>query len=373
MYRSSGVAVLASQLNTLDSVTPIRTATSFWSIFQNHGPGAGTSLVHAHSQLIATPVTPSVIRVRLQTAMRHYDDTGHPAYIDDCAECEHQRAESHGFTRCPNCGREFSGDRPEYLAHNPPYCMRGEIHPTGIDWTVLWGQRVTIDNRWLYHGDRAEYAGEFTGVVRSGALIGDTHVPYLEMVDDQGEGEAIPFCPRQWTIRLHQDDDEPTVFEPQPGPRLLGQLPALPDRLRTGPKAAEYRVLRTETGWSCYAYQTGEWLAAADAPAGGELPDWWQLVPGLEYRLRVNDAGDWSVSSLTETPCDFPDPSRSQGVDTLGCRPFPKPQVTTASPNTTRPALGRPRPSEGVAHQRACALTTPRTPGTAVRCPRGGT
>jgi len=45
-------------------------------IFRNHGKGAGTSLIHAHSQLIATPVVPNLIRERFEAASNYYDDTG---------------------------------------------------------------------------------------------------------------------------------------------------------------------------------------------------------------------------------------------------------------------------------------------------------
>jgi UDPglucose--hexose-1-phosphate uridylyltransferase len=49
-------------------------------IFKNHGQGAGTSLVHPHSQLIATPVTPHAIRQRLAIAAQHFDETGECLY-----------------------------------------------------------------------------------------------------------------------------------------------------------------------------------------------------------------------------------------------------------------------------------------------------
>jgi UDPglucose--hexose-1-phosphate uridylyltransferase len=46
------------------------------TIFKNAGAGAGTSLEHPHSQLIATPVTSHQVRERLQAALRHYDEFG---------------------------------------------------------------------------------------------------------------------------------------------------------------------------------------------------------------------------------------------------------------------------------------------------------
>ncbi len=45
-------------------------------VFKNHGESAGTSLVHPHSQLVATPIVPSQIRHRMEEAIRYFDDTG---------------------------------------------------------------------------------------------------------------------------------------------------------------------------------------------------------------------------------------------------------------------------------------------------------
>ncbi len=49
-------------------------------IFENHGPTAGTSLEHPHSQIVATPIAPGHVRRRLEVAQRHYDDTGQCLY-----------------------------------------------------------------------------------------------------------------------------------------------------------------------------------------------------------------------------------------------------------------------------------------------------
>jgi UDPglucose--hexose-1-phosphate uridylyltransferase len=45
-------------------------------LFKNHGKGAGTSLEHPHSQLAAAPIVPYQLRIRLQEAIRYFDDTG---------------------------------------------------------------------------------------------------------------------------------------------------------------------------------------------------------------------------------------------------------------------------------------------------------
>lgn len=56
-------------------------------IFRNHGEAAGTSLVHPHSQLAATPVVPAQIRARVEIAIRYFDDTG------ECIFCRTLREE----------------------------------------------------------------------------------------------------------------------------------------------------------------------------------------------------------------------------------------------------------------------------------------
>jgi UDPglucose--hexose-1-phosphate uridylyltransferase len=51
-------------------------------IFKNYGPSAGTSLEHPHSQLVAIPIVPRHIRIRLEIAARYYNDTGRSLYSD---------------------------------------------------------------------------------------------------------------------------------------------------------------------------------------------------------------------------------------------------------------------------------------------------
>ncbi len=62
-------------------------------IFKNHGAGAGTSVRHPHSQIIATPVTPQHTRHRIEEAMRFYDDNG------ECVYCTMLRKELEGRSR----------------------------------------------------------------------------------------------------------------------------------------------------------------------------------------------------------------------------------------------------------------------------------
>lgn len=55
-------------------------------IFKNHGEAAGTSLAHPHSQLAATPIVPSQFRLRVEEAIRYFDDTGECVFCRTMAE-----------------------------------------------------------------------------------------------------------------------------------------------------------------------------------------------------------------------------------------------------------------------------------------------
>ncbi len=52
------------------------------SIFRNHGAEAGASLSHAHSQIIATPIIPQIIRRELEESIDHWNKHG------KCLFCE---------------------------------------------------------------------------------------------------------------------------------------------------------------------------------------------------------------------------------------------------------------------------------------------
>jgi UDPglucose--hexose-1-phosphate uridylyltransferase len=51
-------------------------------IFKNHGEGAGTSLTHPHTQIVASPIVPPLIRRRYEIATQHFDNTGRCLYCD---------------------------------------------------------------------------------------------------------------------------------------------------------------------------------------------------------------------------------------------------------------------------------------------------
>jgi UDPglucose--hexose-1-phosphate uridylyltransferase len=51
-------------------------------IFENHGPAAGTSLEHPHSQLVAMSIIPRHMRAQYDVATMYYDDNGSCLYAD---------------------------------------------------------------------------------------------------------------------------------------------------------------------------------------------------------------------------------------------------------------------------------------------------
>lgn len=51
-------------------------------IFRNHGPRAGTSLLHPHSQVIVTGVVPGYVRRRENQALQYFDEWGKCVFCD---------------------------------------------------------------------------------------------------------------------------------------------------------------------------------------------------------------------------------------------------------------------------------------------------
>jgi UDPglucose--hexose-1-phosphate uridylyltransferase len=62
-------------------------------LFKNHGAGAGATLEHGHSQLIALPIVPNFVREELDGARRHYQEK------ERCVFCDIIRQETTAGTR----------------------------------------------------------------------------------------------------------------------------------------------------------------------------------------------------------------------------------------------------------------------------------
>ena len=55
---------------------------NYIAFFRNNGIAAGSSLTHPHTQIIATPIVPTNIRLEIEEARRHYDDRMHCVYCE---------------------------------------------------------------------------------------------------------------------------------------------------------------------------------------------------------------------------------------------------------------------------------------------------
>jgi UDPglucose--hexose-1-phosphate uridylyltransferase len=83
---------------------------SLITLFRNHGPRAGTSLQHPHSQIIATPVVPPHVRNQIVQALRSYDTFGSCVFCFMLAEEQKQeerlvQVSDHFLAFCPYASR----------------------------------------------------------------------------------------------------------------------------------------------------------------------------------------------------------------------------------------------------------------------------
>jgi len=76
-------------------------------IFKNQGRSAGASLEHAHSQLIATPITPKRVKEKLDGAKRYFD------YKHRCIFCDYIKQERELF------GERLVAETEHFIALSP--------------------------------------------------------------------------------------------------------------------------------------------------------------------------------------------------------------------------------------------------------------
>jgi UDPglucose--hexose-1-phosphate uridylyltransferase len=81
-------------------------------VFRNHGERAGTSLEHPHSQIVAAPIVPPQIRMRIEEASRFYDETG------ECVFCQVMADELEAGDRIVEATEHFVAFVP-YAALSP--------------------------------------------------------------------------------------------------------------------------------------------------------------------------------------------------------------------------------------------------------------
>jgi UDPglucose--hexose-1-phosphate uridylyltransferase len=102
-------------------------ALKYAQLFKNHGPEAGASVEHAHSQLIALPRVPRAVAAELSFAARFYEERG------DCVYCELLRRERADGSRVVIDSNHFSV-LSAYAARQPfELCLVPKAHQSQFE------------------------------------------------------------------------------------------------------------------------------------------------------------------------------------------------------------------------------------------------
>jgi len=144
------------------------------TIFRNHGRRAGTSLVHPHSQIIATPIVPPHVRYPMQRALHHFDTIGSCVYCDMIHEEIRQKdriiVETDNFVAfCPYAARSPFECRIYPKKHQPSFFL---VDGEDID-ELAWILREILAK--LYYG---LHDPDYNYIIRS-APVGDQNVRHL--------------------------------------------------------------------------------------------------------------------------------------------------------------------------------------------------
>ena len=152
-------------------------------LFKNYGATAGTSLIHPHSQLMATPLVPTHIRYRTEEARRYYDDTGRCVF---CATLQIEKEEKDRLV----------WENDDFLVFSPYAC--------GAPYEVWIMPKRHISCFSMTTADELDALAEVLRVVhgKMDALLGDPDFNYVVRVAPKDErfGQAfhwyIKYMPR---------------------------------------------------------------------------------------------------------------------------------------------------------------------------------
>jgi UDPglucose--hexose-1-phosphate uridylyltransferase len=184
-------------------------------VFKNFGPGAGTSLLHAHSQILAVPVYPTRWMHALRVSMGYYDETGRNVYDDVVAAERAARtrvvAETDGFIAfCP-------------FASTIPY----EV------WIMPTDRRSSFGS--LTEGDVPILAGllrEVLARLRSAAADPDFNLVVYSAPAETPQGALF-----RWHLKILPRITLPAGFELGSGISINTMMPEdAAERLRTPPR-----------------------------------------------------------------------------------------------------------------------------------------
>lgn len=147
---------------------------SLVTIFRNHGPRAGTSLEHPHSQIIATPIVPPHVRYPMQQAVSYYDKYGACVYCDMVTEEIRQEeriiVQTDKFVAfCPYAARSPYEVRIYPKKHIPSYVLIGNDEIRELAYIL----RDILGRMYTHLGDP-----DYNYIIRS-APIGDEDTRHL--------------------------------------------------------------------------------------------------------------------------------------------------------------------------------------------------
>ncbi|MDT8286685.1 MAG: hypothetical protein RQ748_06205 [Elusimicrobiales bacterium] len=172
-------------------------------IFRNHGEGAGTSLRHLHSQIIATGLVPGHVRAAGREAQRYFDQHG------SCAFCDALRFEKKEKRRLLFANRHFLCFVP-YAAEVP--CEMWIVPKR--HWACFGG--TTVRDR----AALAEILGRALRTLR--ARLGDPDYNYVLMSAPRNR-EADPHL--HWYLRIRPRLTTRAGFEIGSGMLINPSLP----------------------------------------------------------------------------------------------------------------------------------------------------
>jgi UDPglucose--hexose-1-phosphate uridylyltransferase len=161
-YRERAIAI-----GTLPNVSIVM-------VFRNHGPRAGTSLEHPHSQIIASPIIPPHVRDPFQKAALHFDTYGTCVYCSIIEEELRQRERvifrnAHFVALCPFASRTPYEVRIYPLRHMAGYTWISDVEIPSFAEVLRFVTRRVHD---------ALGNPSYNFIIRS-APIGDEDVRYL--------------------------------------------------------------------------------------------------------------------------------------------------------------------------------------------------
>ncbi|HEY1330852.1 MAG TPA: galactose-1-phosphate uridylyltransferase [Actinomycetota bacterium] len=172
-------------------------------VFKNFGPGAGTSLAHPHSQIVAIPVFPASWLRRFAVAIRYYDDTGHNLY-DDMIDAERAAAS------------RVVAERGRFLAFEP-YASR-----TPFETTIMpavhqssFSQLTDEDT-----GDLARLLHDVTGALREAAGDPDYNLVVTSAPADDLQRRLV-----RWHVQILPKLALPAGFELGTGMNINPVMP----------------------------------------------------------------------------------------------------------------------------------------------------